>query len=485
MQKTHKFPPDSVTKGLLLLLGLASILPYLYAWSLQDLRKNTIQFLVAFCVAFLLYAAATLLALKYAWLADRWTLIVVFGGAILFCGLLIFTPPTLSDDMYRYVWDGRVQAEGVSPYRYPPNAPELARLRDSQIWRFINRKSAVTVYPPGAEAMFAILWRIVPDSVRWFQLVMSGSAILAGLLLVGLLREMGRSPLRALIFLWSPLLIFESAHAAHVDALILSLLVGAWWGRVREKDGLVGALIGLATAIKFYPALILPALWRPRHPRGRWTMPLAFISVMVVLYLPYIWLDGGGVLGFLPSYLNEVFNISPLVEWLIYRLPHDRLAQSQAYVRMLSLGLWGLASLLMILFPAQDSASALRRCLWPISIITLLNQNLFSWYMLWLLPLLAIFLQEGALRWGKREIKLGLRLDAWTAWWLFSGLAALSYTFFIDWKPEPAAIRIQFWPLYILLALSLATGLLRKARIPFHRAPGLVRSSHVSGGLEG
>jgi len=485
MQKTLKFFPDSLAKGLAPLLGLASILPYLYAWSLQDLRENTLQFLIAFFAAFLLYAAATLIVLKYPSLADRWSMIAVVGAAILFFGLLVFTPPTLSDDMYRYVWDGRVQAEGISPYRYPPNALELRRLRDPKVWLFINRKSAVTIYPPGAEMFFAILWRIIPDSVRWFQLVMSGAAILAGFLLVGLLRSLDRSPLRALIFLWSPLLIFESAHAAHVDALILPLLVGAWWARVREKDGLVGALIGLATAIKFYPALLLPALWRPRHKRGRWTMPVAFISVLAVLYLPYLRLDGVGVLGFLPDYLNEVFNISPLVKWLIYHLPHDHLAQSQGYVRLLSLGLWGLASLGMVLFPARDGVSALRRCLWPISIISLLNQNLFSWYLLWLLPLLAIFLQEGTLVLGRRVIRLGLRMDVWTAWWLFSGLAALSYTFFIDWKPVPAAIQFQFWPLYVLLSANLIVGVLRKARISLRSAPELARANGVSGGIEG
>jgi len=89
------------------------------------------------------------------------------------------------------------------------------------------------------------------------------------------------------------------------------------------------------------------------------------------------------------------------------------------------------------------------------------------------------------LRWGKREIRFGLRLDAWTAWWLFSGLAAFSYTFFIDWESVPAAIKIQFWPLYILLALSMAAGLLRKARISLRRSPGLMRSSHITGGFEG
>ena len=48
--------------------------------------------------------------------------------------ILIFTHPTLSDDMFRYVWDGRVQAHGISPYRYPPDAPQLVFLRDAVIY---------------------------------------------------------------------------------------------------------------------------------------------------------------------------------------------------------------------------------------------------------------------------------------------------------------------------------------------------------------
>jgi hypothetical protein len=78
----------------------------------------------------------------------------------------------------------------------------------------------------------------------------------------------------------------------------------------------------------------------------------------------------------------------------------------------------------------------------------LFSYNLFSWYLLWLLPLLALFVRSG--RW------FGLRADAWTGWWLFSGLIALSYTFFIDWKAVPLAQWAQFGPLYLFLALALA-----------------------------
>ena len=109
----------------------------------------------------------------------------------------------------------------------------------------------------------------------------------------------------------------------------------------------------------------------------------------------------------------------------------------------LTLAVLALLSAWMVWRPAPDGESALRRCIWLIGAVTLLTQNLFPWYLLWLLPLAAIFLQPGRL--------LGLRPDAWTAWWLFAGLAGLSYTFFIAWKPVPWAQWAQFVPLYGLL----------------------------------
>jgi hypothetical protein len=445
----------TISSPMLILLGLAATLTYLYAWSLQDLREHTIEFLVAFFVAFLIYAIAVVFALSGRIPASPPGLVFIFGLAALWMGMLVFTPPTLSDDMYRYIWDGRVQTQGISPYRYAPAAPELAPLRDSQIWPHINRKTALTVYPPAAEIAFGLLWRIWPDKVRWFQAVTAGMALLAGTLLVGLLHDLRRPLEQVLIFLWSPLLLFETAHAAHIDGLVMPLLVGAWWGRVRERDGLVGFLIGIATAMKFYPALLLPALWRPNHPQGRWRMPLAFAGGLLASYIPYLLQNGAGVLGFLPRYLREQFNVSPLVKWILENIPHQRYSEAQRGLLLLTLGLLALVSLVMVLRPAASGEAALRRCLWPIAILTLFSQNLFSWYMLWLLPLLAIFLQPGQIRWRGQPIHIGLRLDAWTGWWLFCGLAALSYTFFLDWKTVPAAIQLQFWPLYIFLTIDL------------------------------
>ena len=380
-------------------------------------------------------------------------------------GWLVFTPPTLSDDMYRYVWDGRVQAQGISPYRYPPAADELADLRDEDIWHYINRKTSVTVYPPGAEMIYATLWRLQPDSVRWFQMATLAAALLAGGLLMGVLADLGLSPARGMIYLWSPLLLFETAHAAHVDGLVLPLLVGAWWARLRQRDALSGVLLGAAAGVKLLPALLFPALWRVDDRQGRWRFPLAFGLSLGSCYLSYVLQSGTQVIGFLPGYLREQFNMAPLVVWLLEHLPHQSYREAQRNLQLLTLGLLGISSLLMVLHPAKDGKSALRRCIWPMGIMVLLNQNLFSWYLLWMLPLLAIFLQPGGFSWRGRSYPVGLRLDAWTGWWLFSGLVALSYTFFWEWEVVPAAIRAQFWPLYIFLGIGALHSLVNWLRI--------------------
>ena len=275
-------------------------------------------------------------------------------------------------------------------------------------------------------------------------------AVLAGVLLLGLLRDLGLSPARALIYLWSPLLAFETAHSAHVDGLLLPLLVGAWWARVREHDGLTGFLLGIAAAMKLYPALLLPFLWRPRHPQGRWRMPLAFGLTVGLFYLPYVLASGQGVLGYLPRYIEEMFNVSPLVSALNHMFDGFKLGLPNMLIP-LALGIILIAAGWAITHPAPDAKTALRRCILPIGVLTLLSQDLFSWYMLWLLPLIAIFLTPSDKSLGFLKFP---RLDAWTGWWLFCGLIGLSYTVFINGRPIKAAILAQFLPLYLFLLID-------------------------------
>jgi len=432
-----------VKEAPILVLGLFALLPYFYAMQLGDLRAHTTLFLVAYFVSFSFYALACILAVRLGDLS-RVALVATFMLGAVMLAILIFTPPKLSDDMYRYVWDGRVQAQGISPYLYSPDSPELRSLRDRTIWTSINRKSAITVYPPLTELLFAILWKILPDKVRWFQLVMASGALLGGVILYFLLKTIKIPTSRLVIYLWSPLLIYEAAHSAHLEGLLMPLLIAAWWARWKKADGISGLLLGMATAIKLYPAVLFPALWRPRHRQARWSFPLVFFSVLGGSYVPYIITSGSKVIGFLPQYLRELFNQPPHV-----RLIHSIFKQLEldwrsamvvlSFIVLASLGLWILAR------QARPEDAFLRRSAWLIGAFSLLSHNLFSWYMLWLLPLVAIFL----FRPGEQP------LNAWTGWWLFCGSIALSYTFFLDWKEITWAIWAQYLPLYLLLCMHI------------------------------
>ena len=62
--------------------------------------------------------------------AGRRSLVVILATAVLLRLIALAAPVYLSDDIYRYIWDGRVQAAGINPYRYIPTDTHLAPLRD-------------------------------------------------------------------------------------------------------------------------------------------------------------------------------------------------------------------------------------------------------------------------------------------------------------------------------------------------------------------
>ncbi len=153
----------------------------------------------------------------------------LWGGAILFRLLLLFTSPTLSDDIYRYLWDGHVSVNGVSPYIYPIDAPELDYL-EVPVRDLANNTWMASPYLPASQWIFHSLAFLFPLEPIYLQILMVGFDLLSGLLLVGLLRLAALPAHRLLIYLWNPLVIVEVAHGAHIDA---------WMVLFNPRSGLV------------------------------------------------------------------------------------------------------------------------------------------------------------------------------------------------------------------------------------------------------
>jgi alpha-1,6-mannosyltransferase len=245
------------------------------------------------------YFAAVRLVLRDAW--PRGTTWVVLGVAMALRALRLAAAPILSTDIYRYIWDGRVQAAGINPYRYVPADPALAALRDSSIYPLISRADyARAIYPPAAELLFAAAGRVF-HGVTGMRLFMLGFEAMGIICLLRLLSLAGLPAERILIDAWNPLAIWSFASDGHVDAIVVGLLGLALLVRARHKDGWAGAVLAGAVLSKFFPLVVAPAFLRA----GRFWRPA--LAGLVVICCGYALYAGAGrhVLGVLPSYGQE------------------------------------------------------------------------------------------------------------------------------------------------------------------------------------
>ena len=248
----------------------------------------------------------------------RWAVGVIVVGAIAMRVTALAGVPALSNDLDRYAWDGHVQASGIDPYRYPPNAPQLARLRvrwlfpDAATCRSLDRDPGCirisrpgdrTIYPPFAQAWFLGVHAVAGDGGedRTWQIagLLADLATLAAML--ALLRAWRRDPRFLVLYAWCPVAVLEAVQNGHVDGLATLLILGSLWA-ARRRPGVAGALLGLATLVKLYPALLVAALLLRRG----WQRALCAFAVVIALgYLPHVLAVGPKVLGYLPGYLRE------------------------------------------------------------------------------------------------------------------------------------------------------------------------------------
>ncbi|WP_051760613.1 glycosyltransferase 87 family protein [Herbidospora cretacea] len=252
--------------------------------------------------------------------ARRTAVLVIAGGlAVGATGLL--DGPRTSTDSYRYAWDGRVQAAGVSPYNHPPADPALAGLRDE--WLFpdrsacsqtylswlpeggctrINRPTVPTIYPPVAEAYFLAVHTLSPDGSRHKPLQFGGLLLAMATTLL-LLRTAG--PRAACLWAWCPAVPVEAVNNAHADVLAVLLAVAGIVVVARRRVA-GGALLGAAVAAKFLPALLLPGvLSRVRRPRDALAVLVPAGAVVAAAYLPYLLASKASVFGYLVGYTAE------------------------------------------------------------------------------------------------------------------------------------------------------------------------------------
>ena len=264
-------------------------------------RLHAVGGFAAFCLMAIVVAFAAVWAATASHEMDqRRCLVIILVAAIAMRVPFALSDPYLSSDLYRYIWDGRVQASGVNPYRNVPAAAELAGLRDQLIYPNINRADyAPTIYPPAAQILFLLQTRI-SESVLGIKLCMLAFDALGIACLLGILRHLGMPAQRIAAYAWHPLPLWEIAGNAHIDAAMTgTMLLGLWLYLIRSPLQ-AAAVTTIAALMKPIALLLLPVYWRPWD----WRMPLLVVALGVLLYAPYLSV-GWQVFGFAGGYVAE------------------------------------------------------------------------------------------------------------------------------------------------------------------------------------
>jgi hypothetical protein len=423
----------------LLIAALAIEAAFLYIVSIGDLRTDVPRFWSGIFPIFALYLLSTLYILRRPTGSIR---------LILLCGLLFrltmwWSPPSLSDDIHRYVWDGRVQLADINPYRYPPEAEEVAHLRDAD-YEKINHREIPTVYPPLAQLFFRLVSALRPGpQLMKFDLLLCEIGLI--LLLVAILRQRSQDPRRVLLYAWNPLAIVEIAGSGHIDVLgvflmMLALFYLAGERPMRASAALAGAFLG-----KLLPAMLLPLFWRhlappePASPWKRWfalrpRLPLLWFPLLAFIgFLPFLG-AGSQLFSGLQTYLRH-WQFNDAIPTLLVLLFEHSLPDYAPH--MLARGTGTALLLMTLLWTALRRFEPYRATFWIMSAYLLLSPTLHPWYLLWILPFLPLF--------------------APPAWIFLSGLVLLAYQVLIEysttgiWTEQAWVKWAQFAPFFLLL----------------------------------
>ncbi len=291
-----------------------------------------------------------------------------------------------SDDVYRYIWDGKVNASGINPYVYAPPSPELEHLQDENIYPRINHPKVPTIYPPMAQNIFLIAYKIGGDSTLVFRLICALFELLTIFALFIWLKKRGIRKSNLLLYLFSPLVLVEFYMSAHLDILAMPFLIAAFLTLNDDRPVATGVMMALACLIKFLGLFFVPIIFLYFINKKRWTFLLAFITTIVLLYLPYIFGSNGLVLGSLFKYLNQWQFNGSIFNLLKYGLQFEYARYTVAILFIL----W----IVYILISKSNINDKLFKAYAGHLVLT---PTFFPWYFVWIFPLVLINLSPAFL----------------------------------------------------------------------------------------
>ena len=418
---------SSFATAVLLLVALAMSAIFYHLSRLRDFNQHVPQFITLALAASVLYLASVYVVEQFT--LDWPALFVILAAAAVFRLILLPAKPPLSDDVYRYQWEGKVQALSLNPYTVYPAKPNLRRLQDPK-HPLRTGTTTPTVYPPLSEISFA--WaRTIPG---YKALYTTFDLATLGVLLM-ILASLQQPFHRVLTYTWNPTVLVSFALCGHQDSLAIFTLMLAHLLIISRKPLLSNVFLALSFASKFFALLFLPFFLK----RPRWVTGGLFAGVVALCYLHFAGAGWRLFHGLSDYAANWEGNDS------LFRLI-SAVSASRAQAEFVA----GVLVLIIAASVVRAHMPLLRAGLFLTGGLLLLSPNAFPWYFTWSIPFLC-FYPSGA-------------------WLLMSVTCVLGYAPVIayaagqPYRNSPLILALEYAPVLAWLAWSGWKALVKTSR---------------------
>ncbi len=334
---------------------------------------------------------------------------------------LIFLHPVGSDDYYRYIWDGKVQAHGINPYKYAPSDSALINLHSADLPKKVNYPGMKTIYPPLGENLFYLAYLISGDSFIGLKLLLLLFDMLTiwGIYLI--LKKLKLPAKNILIYILCPLPIFQFIIDAHVDGFGLPLLLFAIYFYLNKNKIISYVFLGLSFCIKPVGLIFIPILFlNEKNFVEKLKAVLLPIIICGLYYVPYIF-KGSPFQALITFTENWTFN------GIVFDLLDSFIHNNQA--TRLICGILLIISYFPVIFSKRD---LLTKIYLSFFLLMIFSPVVHPWYISWLIILLPFIT-----RWSGILYASLISLTSFTI---------LNYHLNGLWKEYPLVLALEYAP---------------------------------------
>ncbi|WKV10511.1 hypothetical protein [Marivirga harenae] len=340
------------------------------------------------------YTALFVLYLFLAYQKDRFSLKEIIAFGILFRLLLLLLIPNLSDDVYRFLWDGKLWWEGVDAYAYLPRGIVQDNILSSELFAQLNSPNYYSIYPPLNQLIFSVagLFENISMGIIVIRIFIILAEIGTLFLLPKVLRQYGKDSKLLLIYAFNPLVILELSGNLHFEAFVVFFLIWAIFEFEKQNHNKSAVSLGLAISFKLLPLILLAGFFKKLDMKSYLKFIVVAIAIAIMSFLPFLFSDAlQGIIKSSSLYFQN-FEFNASLYYLIREIGfavkgYNIIATSGPWMGILSF-----AAMIIFNLLASPKIKLSERMLWTYIIYFLLATTVHPWYVL---PILVLGIISG------------------------------------------------------------------------------------------